>query len=144
MEMPEGSLSPNEIRQAMLQLRDGGLGLTDSQQTANAAYVASIRSSLEYLSSMDSTLNEQLQVPWLQGKYKDNMFNDRDVTQEWFDRLKEQLPTKSIIIQNFYTALVDILAKDNQFSIVDLLIKELKEKEFIRLQNRIQKPLRKF
>ncbi|MBM3429334.1 MAG: hypothetical protein FJX95_11190, partial [Bacteroidetes bacterium] len=146
MQVANNYLSQDQREQALLQIRDGGCGLNNSLHTAHAAYVASVRSSWEYLLSMNVGLNDEIEMNWL--KETDNDANPnltkKQVTQAWIHLMDQQNKRKCTIVRNLLSAIKDISTKDETFSVIDLFVKELSDKEFIRLQNRIQKPIRKF
>ena len=146
MQIPKDYLSQEQRQQAFLQIRDGGLGLTDSSQIAQAAYVASVRSSWEYLISICPRLKDEIDLTWLINinNEANPELTTKQVTQDWIQRVERNIESKSTIIQNFLSAVKAIAEMDPKFSIVDLFIKEMSEKEFIRLQNRIQKPIRQY
>ena len=144
LQLPKDFLTPNQKTQALLQIRDGGLGLSNSLQTAHAAFVASIRSSWEYLNSINPSLNTEIDMEWLELKYNNSQdLSEEQITKEWLERMTEHSYDKSTIVQNFITSIQQIINFDPKFSVTDLFIKELKDQEFIRLQNRIQQPLRR-
>jgi ribonuclease HI len=142
MEIPINSLNKEQKVQAMLMIRDGGLGLQDSSIIANAAYTASVRSCLDYLSMLEPTILEELQHSWLQTVSQENEYQPKTINAEWIQKMKENNKSHIQTCENLIAAIEDIVHQNKKFDIIELFIKEQTDKEFTKLQNRLQKPIR--
>ncbi len=142
MDLPTNYLTKEQRQQALLQIREGGIGLTNTEQTATSGFAASCRSCLEFLSTINPNLNTQLRINWLTQAAQADNANYDELHRQWFAAVEESISEADEFVKRFFQSLVDVKQKNGKFNIIEFFIMEPNEKDFSKLQNRLNKPIR--